>query len=319
MKKEFKAVYNDIKPDDELLMSALDLTDKKAQKQNHIAGKVLCCVLCLAVFVGAGIGIRGEFINNQVDIVPSTQTDFASPVASKGGILVAYAQANEVIRLEDKLEITEMPLFGNITIIDLNAPQSEIDEKYSYYERIKKEIEAELDRLGNEGRGIGMMAGTTPMDNVKIHRCFLGSFLVDLPEDYSEIEQLKVYNSSEYAEVVLAVAAAENADFPTDFRHSNCVEATGEELQYSRDSGHYDQGIGEYEINPGYEITWKPSYEFSQMVDANPQFDISTLTDKITFEVIYKNGDVSRASADISFDKNGNMRVQYGGYDYIVS
>jgi len=315
MKKEFKAVYNDIKPDDELLMGALDLTDKKIPKQKHIAGKVLCCVLCLAVFVGAGIGIRGEFINNQVDTAPPAQTDSTPPIASKGGILVAYAQSNELVKLDDKLEITDMPLFGNITIIDLNAPQSEIDEKNRCFEKIISDMEDELDRIGNSGKSIGMRAGMTPMDNVKIRRCFLGDFLLDLPNDYSEIEKLKVYNSSEYAEVVLAVDTDE--DSMRDFRHSNSVEATGAELQHSRDLGWFEQGLGEYEINPGYEITWKPSYEFSQMVDANPQFDISTLTDKITFEVIYKNGDVSKAFADISFDENGNMSVQYGGYDYI--
>lgn len=317
MKKEFKAVYNDIKPDDELFMNVLDLTDKKSSKQKHIAGKVLCCMLCLAVFVGAGIGIRGEFVNNQADITLPTQTSSASPIASKGGILVAYAQTDELIRLDDKLEITDMPLFGNITIIDLNAPQSEIDEKYSYYEKIISDMEAEFNRIGDSGKSIVMRQGTTPMDNVKIKRCFLGDFLLDLPQDYSEIEKLKVYNSSEYAEVVLAVDTDE--DSVRDFRHSNSVEATGAELQHSRDLGRFDQGLEEYEINPGYEISWKPSYEFSQMLDSNPQFDISTLTDKITFEVVYANGDVSKAFADISFDENGNMSVQYGGYDYIVS
>lgn len=317
MKKEFKAVYENIKPDEDLLTSALDLTDKKSPRQKHTVRKIVSYIICLAVIVGTGFGINGYY-NNDAVITESESALIINAKPLKGGILVAYAQSNELVKLADNLEITEMPLFGNITIIDLDAPQSEIDEKNSCFEKIISDMEAELDRIGNSGKSIGMRAGMTPMDNVKIRRCFLGDFLLDLPDDYSEIEKLRVYNSSEYAEVVLAVAAAENADFSTDFRHSNCVEATGEELQYSKASGLYDQGIGEYEINPGYEITWKPSYEFSQMVDANPQFDISTLTDKITFEVIYKNGDVSRASADISFDKNGNMFVQNGGYDYIT-
>lgn len=318
MKKEFKAIYENIKPDEDLLMNALDLTDKKALKQKHTVRKIVSCVICLAVIVSAGFGVNGYYNNDDI-VTESESASIENAKPSKGGILVAYAQSSELIKLADNLEITEMPLLGNITIIDLNAPQSEIDEKNSCFEKIISDIEAELDKIGNTGKSIGMRAGITPMDNVKIRRCFLGDFLLDMPEDYSEIEKLKVYNSSKYAEVVLAVAASEDADFSTDFRHSNYVEATGAELQYSRESGHYDQGIGEYEINPGYQITWNPSYEFSQMVDANPQFDISTLTDKITFEVVYKNGDVSKASADISFDKNGNMLVQNGGYDYIIS
>lgn len=317
MKKEFREVYENIKPDEELLMRALDLTDKKAPKQKHIARRVISCILCLAVFVGAGVGVRGSLLQKSVEKMPETEFEVKESRIAKGGVLVAYAQTNDVVRLNDNLKLSEMPLFGNITIIDLNAPQSEIDEKNAYFENIKKDIEAEFERLGNEGKGIGLRQGGAPLENVQIRRIFMGEFLLDLPDDYSEIETLKIYNISEYAEVVLSINTDSDDDFSVEHCHSHSVEATGEELEFSKSSGLFEKGIGEYKMNTGYEITWNISYEFSQAVEANPQFDISTLKDKITFEVVYKNGDVSKAAADISFDKNGNMTVQNGGYDYI--
>jgi len=167
--------------------------------------------------------------------------------------------------------------------------------------------------------GIGMRQGGIPLDNVQILRIFVGEFLLDLPDDYSEIESLKIYNASEYAEVVLSLNTESSDDFFANFRHSHCVEATGDELVYSKASGLFEKGLGEYEINPGYGITWNTSYEFSQAVNANPQFDISALKDEITFEVVYKNGDVSKAKANIAFDANGNMAVTDGGYHYIAA
>lgn len=317
MKKEFREVYENIKPDEELLMCALDFTDKKAPKPKHIARRVMSCILCLAVFVCAGIGVRGSLIQKSVDISPSTEFEVKESRIAKGGVLVAYAQTNDVVRLNDNLKLSEMPLFGNITIVDLNAPQSEIDEKNQYYNSVKEKMETELEKLGNEGKSIGLRGHCQPLENAKIHLLFLGEFLLDLPDDYSEIEKLKIYNTSEYADVVLSINTDSDDDFSVEHRHSHSVEVTGEELEFSKSSGLFEQGLGEYKMNPGYQITWNTSYEFSQAVEANPQFDISTLKDKITFEVVYKNGDVSKAAADISFDKNGNMTVQNGGYDYI--
>lgn len=319
MKKEFKAVYENIKPDEKLLMNALDLTDKQQPKQKHIARKIVSCVICLAVIAGVGFGMNGHYKKDDVIITELNSVSDTNAKPSKGGILVAYAQSNELVKLADNLEITDMPLFGNITIIDLNAPQHEIDEKNSYFEKIQKDIEAEFDKLGNEGRGIGMRQGSVPFDNVQIRRIFLSEFVLDLPEDYSGIEKLKIYNTSKYADVVLSIDLNNGDGCSLAHRHSSYVEATGEELQFSRDKGTFKCGLGQYERNTGYAITWNPSYAFSQEVEANPQFDVSALTDKITFEVVYKNGDVSKASANISFDKNGNMTVQYGGYDYIES
>lgn len=317
MKKEFREVYENIKPDEELLMRALDLTDKKAPKSKHIARRVISCLLCLAVFVGAGVGVRGSLLQKSVEKISETEFEVKESRIARGGVLVVYAQTNDVVRLNDDLKLSEMPLFGNITIIDLNASQSEIDEKNAYFENIKKDIEAEFERLGNEGKGIGLRQGGAPLENVQIRRIFMGEFLLDLPDDYSEIEKLKIYNTSEYADVVLSINTDSGDDFSVEHRHSHSVEATGEELEFSKDSGLFESGLGEYKMNSGYQITWNTSYEFSQAVEANPQFDISTLKDKITFEVVYKNGDVSKAAADISFDKNGNMTVQNGGYDYI--
>lgn len=317
MKKEFREVYENIKPDEELLMRALDLTDKKAPKSKHIARRVISCLLCLAVFVGAGIGVRGSLLQKSVEKMPKTEFEVEESRIARGGVLVAYAQTNDVVRLNDNLKLSEMPLFGNITIIDLNAPQSEIDEKNRYYDSVKEKMETELEKLGNEGKSIGLRGHCQPLENAKIHLLFLGEFLLDLPDDYSEIEKLKIYNTSKYADVVLSINTDSDDDFSVEHRHSHSVEATGEELEFSKASGLFKKGIGEYKMNTGYEITWNISYEFSQAVEANPQFDISTLKDKITFEVVYKNGDVSKAAADISFDKNGNMTVQNGGYDYI--
>ena len=73
MKKEFREVYENIKPDEELLMRALDLTDKNAPKSMHIAGRVISCLLCLAVFVGAGIGVRGSLLQISVEKMPESE------------------------------------------------------------------------------------------------------------------------------------------------------------------------------------------------------------------------------------------------------
>jgi len=65
-------------------------------------------------------------------------------------------------------------------------------------------------------------------------------------------------------------------------------------------------------VKNGREVLSNTSYEFSQAVNANPQFDISALKDEITFEVVYKNGDVSKAKANIEFDDIDVVAVTYG-------
>jgi len=301
MKKEYKQIYNEIKPSDELLDKVLDTADRKMP--NHLPRKIIAGALCFALLVlGSGAGLNYLSENSSSNRI------------SQGGILVAYAGTDKAVRLDD-IKLSEMPVLYHITIVNKNASEEEIHGKYAEFGKIKNEIYNKTEKIGKTGKGISGGSGQTGGANSVFLYCDAGRFMLDL-DDYSDVEALTVSNESIYGSVLMEVGSLDDYDYMDTFREAHSVTVTGEELQASKDLGWYSSGLGKYEINKGYTINWTHSMELEAAAEENPEFDLTQIKDRMVFEVLYKDGDVTKAAVDISFDKNGNMMLQDGGVEY---
>lgn len=304
MKKEYKQLYNEIKPDDKLLDKVLNSTDIKTP--GHLPRKMIAGILCLVMLVlGGGTGIN---------YLTKNHSGGTSDRISQGGILIAYAGTDTAVRLDD-IKLSEMPIFYHITIINENASEDEIHEKYAAFGKVKNQIYGDTEKIGKTGKGIRGGSGQTGGTNSTLLYCDAGEFMLEL-DDYSDVEALTVSNESIYGTVLMEIGSLDDYDYIDAFRETHSITVTGEELQDSKDSGLYSVGFGKHEINKGYIINWGHSTELIAAAEENPDFDLTQIRDKMVFEVVYKDGDVTRAAVDISFDENGNMVLRDGGFEY---
>lgn len=318
MKKEYKQIYDNITPDEKTVDAVLD---KVGEKKKTAAYKRVCAAaLALTLMCGTA---GGYYAFNQKDdsdmiTIKSAVSDAGDKLKDigKGGIMIAYAQSEKPISIEE-LEVKQLPIYSNLTLIDLTAPQEEIDAKKKYFDNLKKEIENRADEIGNEGKSIGTRTGSCHTSDEKsvLYHIEAGEFILDI-DDYSQVEKLTVSNKSEYGQMVVVYADSNNSDGIANFLHAKENVLTGKQITDSIASKNFERGIGEYERNDGYEITWRHSYELCEEIEKNHSFDISSIQDEAVFEVLYKNGDVSRATVKISFDEKGNMQLENGGYNY---
>lgn len=307
MKNEYKKIFDSVKPDEELLDKVLNKTDKKPFVPNK---KIIAAALAfIFIIAGGGYGISNYGQRNSNDEI-IIQKENESHI---GGVLVAYASTNEIVDINE-INISEMPAFYNITVIDYNSPKSVQEEKLKRYNSFYSEISDEIEREAEDGKGIFVRQGSSGGDDFNIKYCSVGSFILDI-NDYSNVENITVSNSSKYGEVVLSFQPDESTGIV--FNHSNSVSATGAQLQASKDSGLFTKGIGEYEINTGYDICWQHSHELWNAIDENAGFDLSGIQDSIEFTVNFKDGTAAKSIIKLSFDKNGNMFLENGGYELI--
>ncbi|MCM1115702.1 MAG: hypothetical protein NC397_09420 [Clostridium sp.] len=320
MKKEYKELYNSIKPDSELLYSTLDKADKKTSR--HLPIKILSTAMAFVILaVGGGFGINSLRSNN--NLTPDVTQASPQYVSGIGNVLIAYANDDQEIEYADDsktidirdFDVTKYPAFYTIKVIDVTGwTQEEIDA-----ERIK--IKKENDKLrdnNNYQDGLHISSGFFDKQNEDDHPYIMcrrasGYFLLDI-EDMSAVDYIAITNDSDYGEVVLHYDSLSD-DNINDFLFANDLTnheltVTGEALQKSMDAGY---------IENGYAIRWERGQALYDALWQNPKLDLSTIKDTIHFTIHYKNGETAKSTLDITFSKDGNMimnNYKYNGYAY---
>lgn len=309
-----KHTIDDIQPDIYMktrIKATISDTKYKSAKPRKIFTKAISAVLCFAVLA---FGTTAA-----VNHLSGTQSK------SDGSILIAYAGTDKIFTV-DELSFKETPIFGNITIINDNAPTQARKQKLETYNKAKTDMMTMVDEITADGSGAGWGSGQTGGSAFSMYYCFSGNFMLDL-EDYRDVEKLTISNTSIYGQIVMDILPDGYIDeyTITDMKYcsafvapgevydnsvwqiTNSITVSGEELQTSLETKHYELGRGRKAINKPCWIEWEYSPQLIADIEKNPDFDVTDIKDEVTFEVTFKNGDVTKSVVNINFDENGNM------------
>lgn len=306
-KNRYKQAFSQFNPSEESVEKIFEKTvDSKKTAKNPWLRRVCACVMAFALIIGGGFGIN--FAVNKPD------NDF--------GVIVAYA-SGDTFKVGSQ---NKQPLFYGIYVM----PEDNSELKKSVYNRWNEDVNkimTECEELGNSGNTATCGKGSTGNDAVTINHIRGGYIALNL-DDYSNVKTFKVQNSSEYGILSFdylvnrekidnliadfdASDDKENYNFTQEdinliLGQGNEFVVSGDELRSSKDSGLYEGGTKNI-VNFGYRLNWDMSQELVAKIEEDPYFDLSQITDTITFTVEFNDGTVKTASMNLYFDSDGYM------------
>lgn len=307
----YKDAMSGVHHSDDAIERIFDMTvDKKKTNNGMLLKKLACTALALAVFaVGSGIGTNAIIQNNKAN----------HPLT----VIVAYANANGKLSFGSK---SDQKLFYGIYL----APYDNQEAYKAAAARWGADANELMNQLDNKAEGSGGSYGKGGLQCYNIEQgketayCYTlegGSFMLDL-EDYSDVKSFKVNNESKYGLLHFEYADPkwygqvyyDDSEVPDELLGYNSEDhefaLTGDEIRFSHDTGDYSMGLGKYEENKGYFLTWCPSEELGYAIGDNPGFDLSQIKDTITFTLEFNDGTVKTASLNLYFDSDGYMHFE---------
>ena len=312
-KDRYKQALSKYNPSDESVEKIFKMTvDSKKRVKNPWLRRVCACVMAFALVISGGFGINYA--------VNKTYNDF--------GVIVAYA-SGEIFKIGSR---NEQNIFYGIYVMPEDSPELK-NQVYNRWNEDVSRVMSECQNLGKEGYTARCGKGSTGNENVQINHINGGNFALSL-DDYSDVKTFKVENSSEYGilsfdylmnqeerekidNLIADINNAENQDALSalDITQEdinlamglgNEFVVSGEQLQRSKNCGFYEGGT-KHTVNYGYSLEWDMSSELIERIKTDPYFDLSQITDTITFTVEFNDGTVKTASIDLYFDSDGYM------------
>lgn len=312
-KERYKQAFSQYNPSDQSVEKIFEMTvDGKKSAKNPWLRRVCACVMAFAIIIGGGFGIN--FAVNKPD------NDF--------GVIVAYA-SGETFKIGSQ---NEQNLFYGIYVMPEDNPELK-SQVYNRWNEDVNKVMSECENLGSSGYTASFGKGTTGNENVQINHIEGGNIALSL-DDYSDVKTFKVENSSEYGilsfDYLMNPEEREKIDnLIADINHAENEDAlsalgitqedinlamglgkefvvSGEQLQRSKNCGFYEGGT-KHTVNYGYSLEWDMSSELIERIKTDPYFDLSQITDTITFTVEFNDGAVKTASIDLYFDSDGYM------------
>lgn len=307
-KNEYKASMSGIHPSDNVVERIMDMTYKEKNRHSQIFKKVACAAFALAIFCAGGFCINSAIVKN------------------KDNFSIIVANAEDVISIK---EATKQGLIYNMYIAP--ADDKELDNK------LHEKARADCEKIRSEGlklidsgelvtiNGVGQYEIYDDTGDIAaiIYTASGGTLAVNT-QDYEEVKSFTVENESEYGllqfETEKAFLISEEISTLSDkelLNYRNGDYVFDEEDPYGFFIGHKFTLTGDelrstqkFLSRYGYTLEWHFSQELEKAVAENPHFDITQIKDKITFTFEYNDGSVKKASADISFDKEGHMEIR---------
>ncbi|MDE5984818.1 MAG: hypothetical protein K2H13_06170 [Eubacterium sp.] len=306
MKKEYKEIFNEINPDDELLESIFESTKKRPHK--HTPKRILACAMCLAVIISGGFAYNGFF--------PPLPNDTANNTTISSDklnhIIVAYA-SDDTPPTPLKADV-ETKLQYQIVITDIrNMSDDEVENI----------IGKRLEQFTNEYTSnihfqSSLIQTCQRLDNAIVEEYTADFFDINI-DNPNDIKAITVSNQSDYgsAEIV-----SKDFLFDEDSNIKDRGEMSSEEseelLEKTFVKGHKVTLDGERYVKDKaleerggkcFEIHWKMDQPFYDALNENPNMDLSAISDIMTFTIDYKNGTSERADIQITFDSEGYMHA----------
>ena len=323
MNNNYKKAFSSLSPSEEAVERILNIPNK--QKNIFRLSKMVCrrlasATLALMLVISGGFGI---------DYIAAKQSANTLFNSDKLSVLVAYAYEKGVVEIEDASALQDF--FYRIYVIDYKDKETVDNATLEYY-REYHEIRDEFEKIGKKGAGASLGGSHSTIVNENkiignhyeqigmLYTVSAGNFALNI-NDYTDIENITVENTSKYAELQLEYAA-EGPDIAIDnqkldfdmvwhpvYQRGNKVSADGKALQWSLESGFMESGTGKYAVNKAFIFNWCISTTFENEINKNIDFDLSQIKDTITVTVHYLDGSTGSTSFQLNCDKDGYVHL----------
>lgn len=331
MKNKYQETFSLIRPSDEVIERVMNMT-KSDNKKHSVIKPALAMVACLAVLV-TGLFAGGAF-DKQSDIanVPQKliQGENTGSKLAPGFVMVVYADEAEEVEIVNDINNLEpnTPFLCQLGAVDIKGKsQKEVDkivgdirEKFQY-------IEGEND-LGKIHYCMSTI--TDIYDDAVIYEAYCGNFNFDIDDNtVKNVKEVRVKNDDQkhgYV-VIQAMDAYYNDDLTSkndgiNYDKSCYLDNRLSDVDYASLSGKryqkcYELGKQFDSVKRYFGVNWKINKELYAELNKNPDFDLSQIKDKITFEVEFEDGTISKSVIDIAFTTDGRMYAVNGEYDFI--
>lgn len=289
---EIKKAVNSVKADAFMQTRLKQKVESKANKRKSTAKPLISSIL--AVCMLAAVGLYAT--NYNVKDNNFTSTEAQSTNDSKrylDTVMVVYAQDGKIENKKLKLNVTT-PLKYSLKVYDIRNKN-------------EKEIEALKDRLRKQNQDeensngiVEYKRGTEYLDNIILQKAIYNSFVLDI-DDPTAVKQIELKTNTDYWYFNYR-DSRDGVELENMFPQGNDLTIDGDT---------YVQLIEENKRD-GYDmlcINLEHDMNLCSAIDKNPDIDLSTFDDTLTFIVEYKNGVVEESNVTISLDDNGVLNV----------
>lgn len=328
MNKKYKEVFNSLSPSEKSIERIFDIPNEQTKRfkpGKAVYKRLVSAALALMIVIGGGFGM---------DYIADKQATNALFNSDKLSVLVAYAYEKGFVEIKNTSELQDF--FYRIYVIDYKDDKESQDNAIKEYYNQYHETREKFDRLGKKGAG-AILSGShsTIIDENNLignhyeqigmlYTIAAGNFTLNI-NDYTNIKDIIIENSSKYGELQLEYAA-EGPDEAIDSNDvidldmiwhpesqmGHKVSADGETLQWSLESGFMESGIGKYAVNSGCTFNWIISTELEREINKDIDFDLSQIKDTITVTVHYQDGTTGSTSIHLICDKEGYIHLSNG-------
>lgn len=320
---DIKNALNEIKPDahirTRLEAKVREKTQQKTHRRAFTAGiAAVLCITIVAVSMGvSGITVKTNPISPTTAATEPTQTDTAFSRIAPGFVIFAYAdETDSKEKQEEQYLDVSLPGICSVNATDIRG----MSEKEIEYQA-KKIIEIDSNFYGEAE----IFQSVERRDNVLISQIRGGEFDFDLnKEQADDVKEIRV-KTENIGYSVMEIRAYDKMYYdnlkPTDTKNIKDFYILSDESGVAKISGKRFKKCIEIEENTDMEnmfgITWKMGDRLYDALNADPDMDLTTVKDTITFEVEFNDGSVSRSVIEIGFDENSQMFASPKAFDYI--
>ncbi|MDE5605203.1 MAG: hypothetical protein K2I73_06435 [Eubacterium sp.] len=318
---KYKETFKTVVPSEEAVERIYEMTtDKKKFSYKKAIRRVAAAAMAFILVIGGGFGI---------DLIAKT-----NHADNTLGIYIAYGSEKELVQLDSK---SAPRMFYRLYTHKYKNGYNEKEHK-EFRAQYEEEIQQQLSITRKFDQPVASSYGPITNENGEIigeqYSVNCGSFVLDI-DDYSKVDKITIEDSSKYGKIIADLITKKPKDFdednsvfmePDDIGFGNMVSQseatdkpdclyedrfndkvviTGDELRFSRDSGLCTLGVGENEINTGYDIYWNDVFAWRYY--DNIDFNIKKVKGSIVFTVDYIDGTSDQSTVNYHFDKDGYM------------
>ncbi len=286
-KERYKNTFSQIRPSDKSVERVIDMTKNKKSRRIRFS-PFIAAAACAAVIICSIIG--GGAVSARINTVdPSTVTKSGTTgVLSKitdANVLIAYAGDESVKAKPLKLNVAT-PLKSNIIITDIKGKSEK--EIEAIVEQNRNKVEADIENADTATWSIERL------DNI-LFSCVIYDYFAIKVDDPNTIESIEMKCNTDYWKFTYQNS---NEELSKRFTHGNDLKVDGEELV---------QIMNKYESDGYFKVDLDHDVAFCNAVDKNPDIDLSTFDDTLTFTINYKDGTKAQSVININYDKDGNF------------
>lgn len=309
-KDKYKQSFSVLYPSENAVEKIYEMTiENQKQKSNLLMKRVCACLMAAVLVIGGSFGINYAVGN-------STENEL--------GVIVAYANGDS-FKIGSR---NEQKLFYGIYVMP--DDDKELSDKVNRrWNEDATAIDDSAGNLGNNGYSASVGKGSSGLINYDteqetgfIKTIRAGYFALSL-DDYSNVKTFTVENASSYGWLDFDYLDGAERLYNEEVDTSSMSEEeyrqfllqdhkfiiTGDALRRSQNSRYYEGGTKNI-VNKGYFLNWTMSDELEYEIGKNPYFDLSQITDTITFTVEFNDGTIRTASLNLYFDSDGYMHFE---------